>query len=132
MLTRQRQEMRVVAGLQHPHLVAVYDARMADASNPADEGPAYLVLEFVDGPSLAKRISDDGAMSPADVVGIGIAVASALDVVHASGLVHRDIKPGNISSPAPGTRSCPTSASPGRCAQSGSPAPQMYSAPPPT
>ena len=97
MLTRQRQEMRVVAGLQHPLLVAVYDAQMADAlGNPADGGPAYLVLEFVDGPSLARRISDDGAMSPAEVAGIGIAVASALDVVHASGLVHRDIKPGNI------------------------------------
>jgi serine/threonine protein kinase len=97
MLTRQRQEMRVVAGLQHPHLVAVYDARMADALGaPTDGGPAYLVLEFVDGPSLAKRLGHGGAMSPADVAGIGIAVASALDVVHASGLVHRDIKPGNI------------------------------------
>jgi len=97
MLTRQRQEMRVVADLQHPHLVAVYDARMADALGaPADGGPAYLVLEFVDGPSLAKRLGHDGAMSPADVARIGIAVASALDVVHASGLVHRDIKPANI------------------------------------
>jgi serine/threonine protein kinase len=97
MLTRQRQEMRVVAGLQHPHLVAVYDARMADALGaPADGGPAYLVLEFVDGPSLAKRLGRAGAMSPADVAGIGIAVASALDLVHAGGLVHRDIKPGNI------------------------------------
>jgi len=97
MLTRQRQEMRVVAGLQHPHLVAVYDARMADTVGaPADSGPAYLVLEFVDGPSLAKRLGRDGAMNPADVASIGIAVASALDVVHASGLVHRDIKPGNI------------------------------------
>jgi serine/threonine protein kinase len=78
-------------------LVAVYDARMADAVGaPVDGGPAYLVLEFVDGPSLAKRLGHDGAMSPADVARLGIAVASALDVVHASGLVHRDIKPGNI------------------------------------
>jgi serine/threonine protein kinase len=96
MLTRQRQEMRVVAGLQHPHLVAVYDARMADAEvNPDGIGPGYLVLEFVDGPSLAERLNHK-PMIPADVAVIGVAVASALDVVHAKGLVHRDIKPGNI------------------------------------
>jgi eukaryotic-like serine/threonine-protein kinase len=78
-------------------LVAVYDARIADAvGNPAGIGPGYLVLEFVDGPSLAERLNHDDAMSPTEVAGIGVAIASALDVVHAGGLVHRDIKPGNI------------------------------------
>ncbi len=94
--TRQRREMRVVAGLQHPHLVAVFDARMADVlGTRLGSDPGYLVLEFVDGPSLAERLNRD-ALSHAEVVGIGGAIASALDLVHARGLVHRDIKPGNI------------------------------------
>jgi serine/threonine protein kinase len=95
MLTRQYQEVRVVAGLQHPHLVAVYDGRMRDAEDAASIGTGYLVLEFVDGPSLADRLNQD-TMSPAEVADVGAAIASALHVVHGAGLVHRDIKPGNI------------------------------------
>ena len=96
MVTRQYQEMRVVAALQHPHLVAVYDARMRDAEDvAAGNGTGYLVLEFVDGPSLAERLNRDG-MSPVEVADVGAAIASALHVVHGGGLVHRDIKPGNI------------------------------------
>ena len=82
MVTRQYQEMRVVAGLQHPHLVAVYDARMRDAEDvAAGIGTGYLVLEFVDGPSLAERLNRD-AMSPVEVADVGAAIASALQVVH--------------------------------------------------
>ena len=96
MLTRQRQEMRVVAGLQNPHLVAVYDARMRDAEDvAAGLGTGYLVLEFVDGPSLAERLTQ-GQLRPMEVAEIGAAIADALQVVHSGGLVHRDIKPGNI------------------------------------
>lgn len=100
-LTRQRQEMRVLAGLQHPHLVAVYDARVriptpADAdSDPTDVGPSYLVMEFVNGPTLARRLTDTSLSSP-DTARVGVAIASALDVVHSRGVVHRDVKPGNI------------------------------------
>src|SRR6478735_1708668 len=94
MVARQHLEMHVVAGLQHPHLVAVYDARMAgDAEEPADLG--YLVLEFMGGPSLGARLHYD-LMNPTEVATIGMAIASALAVVHSAGLVHRDIKPGNI------------------------------------
>ncbi len=93
---RQRREMRVVAGLQHPHLVAVFDARMAGVLGTGSGiDPGYLVLEFVDGPSLAERLNHD-AMSPTEVADIGSGIASALDLLHARGLVHRDIKPGNI------------------------------------
>jgi serine/threonine protein kinase len=95
-LTRQHQEMRFVAGLQHPHLVAVYDARVTDPEAVAAEiGLGYLVLEYVDGPSLAERLQQ-GGMRPAEVANVGAAIASALNLVHGAGLVHRDIKPGNI------------------------------------
>ena len=94
MVARQRQEMRIVAGLQHPHLVTVFDARMADGANDV-AGPGYLVLEFMGGPSLAARLQHD-SMTPAEVATVGAGIASALTVVHSAGLVHRDIKPGNI------------------------------------
>jgi serine/threonine protein kinase len=102
--TRQYREMRVVAALQHPHLIAVYDARIpapltrsAGSGQVAvhDSGPHWLVMEFVDGPSLARRL-EQGPLDPAEVARVGRGIASALALVHGGGLVHRDVKPGNI------------------------------------
>ena len=96
MIARQRQEMRLMASLQHPHLVAVYDARIAEApSGPTGVTPGYLVLEFMGGPSLAAQLQQ-GPMTPEEVSAIGVGIASALAVVHREGFVHRDIKPANI------------------------------------
>ena len=100
-VARQRTEMQVLAKLQHPNLVTVYDAKLgveppagaAAASDDADL--TYLVMELVQGGTLANRITPTG-MAPSDVARIGAAVAGALAAVHASGLVHRDVKPANI------------------------------------
>jgi serine/threonine protein kinase len=80
-------EARTVAQLSHPHLVAVLDAS-------TETDPAYLVLELVEGPSLAEVLPDP--LPPEDVSRIGAQVADALAHAHAAGVVHRDIKPGNI------------------------------------
>jgi serine/threonine protein kinase len=99
-VARQRTEMQVLAKLQHPNLVTVYDAKLG--VEPAPRSPAdddadltYLVMELVQGGTLANRITPTG-MAPSDVARIGAAVAGALAAVHAHGLVHRDVKPANI------------------------------------
>ncbi len=97
-VARQRTEMQVLAKLQHPNLVMVYDAKLTDETEPGSSGtPAlsYLVMELVPGGTLAGRITPRG-LPAAEVARIGAAVAGALAVVHRSGLVHRDIKPANI------------------------------------
>lgn len=81
-------EIRTLAGLSHPGLVAVYDA------DPDGETP-YMVLELVEGRTLRGRLAD-GPMGVEDVRRLGAALADALAHVHAHGFVHRDVKPSNI------------------------------------
>jgi serine/threonine protein kinase len=87
---RFEQETRAAAGLQHPHILPVYDAGV-------DEGSPYLVMAYVAGGSLAEHIAarPDG-LSPRHVSRIVGQVASALDHAHAMGVIHCDVKPGNI------------------------------------
>ena len=80
----------------HPNLVAVYDAHLGSGADEAAPGPlSYLVCEYVDGQSLAQRL-DGGPLPAAEVAEIGIGVAQALAVLHVAGVVHRDVKPGNV------------------------------------
>ena len=88
---RWRSEIRVLAGLSHPGLVTVFDA----GSDPDLDGRPYLVMEFVDGASLADRLRV-GPVPPRDVALIGARLAGALSHVHGQGVVHRDVKPGNV------------------------------------
>ena len=95
---RQRNEMQVLARLSHPNLIAVYDARIAQTASPATEmgtDRTYLILELVVGRTLADTL-DESALHPGEVASIGVALASALEVVHEQRLVHRDVKPTNI------------------------------------
>jgi len=83
-------EIRRTAQLHHPHIVPVLD------SGESDGGGLYYVLPFMEGGTLRDRLKHDKQLPLTDVIAIGCAVASALDVAHADGLVHRDVKPENI------------------------------------
>jgi serine/threonine-protein kinase len=88
---RLRQEAKHAGLLAHPGVVRVYD--YADGS---DEDAPYLVMEYVDGPSLAEVLIRDGTLAPRRVLELVAEVAEALYSAHAAGLVHRDVKPANL------------------------------------
>lgn len=93
---RFRREARATAMLNHPHIVTVYDTGV-------EEHTAYLVMELLPGPTLAEEVRDSGPLPVDEVRTIGYEVAGALQAAHDAGIVHRDIKPGNISYAADGT-----------------------------
>ena len=88
--TRDRftREARSVAALNHPHICAVYDVGV-------HSGTDYIVMELVDGETLASRLAA-GPLSLADALRYARQIASALGAVHRAGIIHRDLKPGNI------------------------------------
>lgn len=88
-IARLEQETRRVAELSHPRLVTVFDCGV-------DNGTAYIVMELVAGRTLRQLLDHAGILPPARAVGIAAAVCEALEVAHAVGLVHGDIKPENI------------------------------------
>jgi eukaryotic-like serine/threonine-protein kinase len=90
LLTRFRSEARLAGLLSHPNIAQVYDFGEA-----AQQGPAYLVMEFVDGPSLAGLLHD-GPLEPSRTMDIVAQAARGLAAAHRAGLVHRDVKPGNL------------------------------------
>lgn len=92
-LRRQRDEVMLLASLNHPSLVTLYDAA-ADA----DGEDAYLVMELVTGQDLRTRL-DRGPLTPAEAALIGRHLADALAYTHSRGVIHRDVKPGNILLP---------------------------------
>lgn len=93
---RFRREARATAMLNHPHIVTVYDTGV-------EEHTAYLVMELLPGPTLAEEVRDSGPLPVEEVRTVGYEVAGALQAAHDAGIVHRDIKPGNISYAADGT-----------------------------
>ena len=90
---RFRREAQSAAGLNHPMIVSVYDTG-SDARN--DPPLPYIVMEYVDGHTLREVIQLDGRLTQRRALEIVVDVCAALDYSHRAGIVHRDIKPGNV------------------------------------
>ncbi|MFJ5271439.1 serine/threonine-protein kinase [Streptomyces sp. NPDC088358] len=86
---RTLREARAVAQLHHPHIIVVHDV-VEEAERP------YIVMELIDGGSLAERISADGPVDAREAARIGIALLGALRRAHDAGILHRDLKPANV------------------------------------
>ena len=81
-------EARTISQLSHPHICTLFDVGEQD-------GTAYLVMEYLEGATLADRIAR-GPLPVDQAIKIAIEIASALDKAHRAGVVHRDLKPGNV------------------------------------
>ncbi|MFC9287924.1 serine/threonine-protein kinase [Streptomyces sp. NPDC057052] len=86
---RTLREARAVAQLSHPHVIVVHDVVVED------ERP-YIVMELIEGGSLADRIAERGPLDPREAARIGADLLGALRAAHAAGVLHRDIKPANV------------------------------------
>jgi len=88
---RQRfeREAKTISQLSHPHICALYDVGHQD-------GTDYLVMEYLEGDTLAARLAARGALPVEQVLRYGVEMADALDKAHRQGVVHRDLKPSNV------------------------------------
>ncbi|WP_459546879.1 serine/threonine-protein kinase [Nocardia sp. X0981] len=86
---RALREGRIAARLHHPNAISVFD--VAD-----EDGQPWLVMEYMNAPSLASRLNLDGTLGPVQVAELGAQAAAALAAAHDAGIVHRDVKPANL------------------------------------
>ena len=86
---RFRREAQAAASIGHPHIVSVFDTG-------SDDGVHYIVMEYVEGRTLAEFLAGGGRILPDRAIDIAMDVCQALEAAHAQGVIHRDIKPGNI------------------------------------
>lgn len=89
-LTRFHREAEIVSQLHHPHIVHILDF------DTTESGAPYIVMELLQGESLAKRLDRERMLPMADIVQIVAQIASALNLAHQQGIVHRDLKPDNV------------------------------------
>jgi eukaryotic-like serine/threonine-protein kinase len=97
-----RGEARAAARLTHPHVARVYDVGSVRTDDGTHRG--YLVMEYIDGPTLAHEIAAGGGMPWRRVARIGVEICAGLTAAHAQGLVHHDIKPSNVMLGASGAK----------------------------
>ena len=86
---RFAREARLQAQVEHPHVIQIYDSKL-DGDQP------YLAMELVRGQNLEERLRDQGPMSAAAVIQLLEQLGDAMDTLHAAGILHRDLKPGNV------------------------------------
>src|SRR5215203_1698543 len=86
---RFRREAQAAANLSHPNIVSVFDWG-------EENGTYFIVMEYVEGRTLAQMLSADGPMAPDRAATVVAATAGALGFVHRNGVIHRDVKPGNV------------------------------------
>ncbi|HET9387644.1 MAG TPA: protein kinase [Gemmatimonadales bacterium] len=94
-LARFQREAQVLASLNHPNIAAIYGFEESRSGGSSDPPINALVLELVDGPTLADRIIQ-GPLSIGEALPIAKQIADALEAAHGQGIVHRDLKPANI------------------------------------
>src|SRR3990172_6363953 len=87
-IARFQREAKVLASLNHPNIAAIHGFEEV-------EGKRFLVMELVEGATLADRLHD-GALSVEDALTIGRQIAEALEAAHERGIIHRDLKPANV------------------------------------
>ena len=90
-VSRFRREALAAARLVHPNIVQVFDFGLDDAT-----ARNFIVMEFVDGESCAEILRDRGAMNPNEAINVLTQACRGLDYAHRNGVVHRDVKPGNL------------------------------------
>ncbi len=86
---RFRREAQSAAGLNHPNIVGIFDWGQ-------EHGTSFIVMEYIDGQTLRDMIRREGTIAPGQIADIGADIAAALSFAHANGVVHRDVKPGNV------------------------------------
>jgi eukaryotic-like serine/threonine-protein kinase len=92
--TRLEREAKAISQLNHPHICTLYDLgrdALTDSAQPVD----YLVLEYLEGETLARRL-DTGPLNVAEALKLAMQIAGALDKAHRHGIIHRDLKPANV------------------------------------
>src|SRR6478672_4398284 len=82
-------ESEIAASIDHPHVIPVYDAGESD-------GVLYLAMRYVEGTDLATILRKSNGIPPAPAATLISQIAAALDCAHSRGLIHRDVKPGNV------------------------------------
>jgi eukaryotic-like serine/threonine-protein kinase len=95
-LARFKREAQAAASLSHPNIVAVYDTGVQNGTN-------FIVMEYVEGRTLRDVIRNEGPLMPERAAEIAADVCNALAAAHARGLIHRDVKPGNVMLTPDGT-----------------------------
>jgi len=93
---RAMREGRIAARLQHQHAINVFDVALGPDLEGSQDSQPWLVMEYLPSRSLADVLTEQGSLPPLEVARIGRQIADALAAAHREGIVHRDVKPGNV------------------------------------